>query len=288
MGEQMTEKTIEKPKEQHRKTNLQTLGNNFPILTFDGPTQKFRAKRSFSFLEWDMGIEEKIAEYKAKSKTVGEFVSKIFSILLDDFCGIDFQKQSPEQRLLLINQLEIPNVMYAYLCLRIEELGHELRMDVPCPHCKKMNKDWRGDLRTIEIGVKDEEHQRKVLYDLVKPIRMGDEKTVVEFELDVPKWDAMENVSMEVAENEAKFKREIFKSSIVSFKLGDAKDASFTDKDEVISKLKKVDIEKCMKVALENAAGPIMSIGGKCTHCSTEWVKPLNWGYDYFFDSSSL
>ena len=102
---------------------LQELGPNLPIQTkLNGQYVK---DRSFSFIEWDMELEEKLSKLQAKSKNIGTFINQMLCTVLDNFCGIDFQSLKDHEKTLMINQLEYTNVMYMYIYLRVEELGEE-------------------------------------------------------------------------------------------------------------------------------------------------------------------
>ena len=291
--------------ELYRVTTLRELGPNLPIpiILQDGT---ILPKRSFSFLEWDMDMEEILSKAKSKAKTVGLFINNMMGHILDDLCGQSFQDLSEGERALKINQMEFSNVMYMYIYLRVEELGPTIRMDVGCPSCGQLNKDWRGDLNDLEIRVKDapvsavegkdgkkgtEEskgHSRTCEYELRKPLLMEDKKVITSLKLNIGKWDSMEKADAEVAKNPAKMKRLLFESAIVGVSEKDKPVEGFYDIEQVIRKLKKVDIEMCMTEMVENNAGPIMAIQGECVHCGTEWYKELDWSYDYFLDSSSL
>lgn len=271
-----------------RSTKLAELGSNLPIppRTIDG---KFAADRSFSFVSWDMEIEEKLSDLQENVKSVGEFVNRMMGLLLDRFCGQDFQSKSNEEKLLLMNQLEFSNVMYMYIFLRVDELGKELRLDVTCPRCTKLNKDYVADLETLDVEVKDPDvHQRTAIYDLVKPIPLEDGQIVTAVEFDISKWEYMERATVEIAKNAAKMKSLMFQSSLVGLKAGDQPVKGFHDPKGFIRQMKKVDIEKAMDALVKNNAGPHMQIAGKCVHCGGEWFRALDWRYDSFFDSSSL
>ena len=274
--------------ELYKVTTLDELGPSLPIspnsITLKNPKDK-----SFSFVEWDMDIEEKISEIQSKVKNIGSLVSQMMCLLVDQFCGQDFQSLSSDQKILTINQLEFPNVMYMYIYLRTEELGYDLKMDVTCPSCKKLNKDFIADLRTLEIHQKGEGHKRAHVYDLVKPILLENGDMVQAVHYDVSKWDAMERATPDVADNAGKMKQLLFRSSVtqVEVKSENEKTKNYP-LDVVIKKLKKLDIEKISSAITQNNAGPLMAMKGKCIHCQAEWYRVLDWSYNYFFDSSSL
>ncbi len=280
--------TENKNDELYKITTLDELGPNLPILPNSLTIQKPKDK-SFSFLEWDMEIEEKISEIQSKAKNIGHLVSQMMCLLLDQFCGQDFQSLPEEQKILNINQLEFPNVMYLFIYLRTEELGYDLKMDVTCPACKKLNKDFVADLRTLEVHQKDESHKRSHSYDLIKPILLENGDVVQAVHYDVSKWDAMERATPDVADNAGKMKQLLFRSSVTQVEVKSDKDKTKNYPiDLVIKKLKKVDIEKISSAITQNNAGPLMAMKGNCIHCQAEWYRVIDWSYNYFFDSSSL
>lgn len=287
----MTEKKDKLPKnkkvDRYRVTTLGELGSSLPVVvkTMDGSLVE---KRDFNFREWDMGIEEEISDLQKDSSDVGDFVNRMLCLLLDQFCGQDFQSKKPHEQTILINQLEFSNVMYMYIYLRTEELSSSLKMDVGCPNCKKLIEDYVVDLKDLEVHVKDKKHSRSEDYILIKPIRLEDGKIITGLRMDVAKWDSLEGVSKEIAENSGKMKTKLFKSSIVGALDAKGPIKDFVNTEVLIRKLKKIDIEKISTLVMKNNGGPSMVIGGTCTHCKTEFLKALDWRYDYFFDSSSL
>lgn len=271
----------------YKKVTLAELSNNLPIIrrTVDG---KPIEKRNFSFIEWDMTIEEKLSDLKQKAKSMGEYVTNMLNMLLADFCGQDFQKLSKEEKILALSQLEYSNIIYMYVYLRVEELGDELRLDVQCPHCLKMNKDFVCSLNDMDVHVKDAEHARTVDYDLKKPITI-DEKIVTGLKLDIAKWEAMEKADPDQSDNSAKVKQLIFNSSIAGAYVEDGKPfPGYADIGRIVKGMKKIDIERLSGVITKNNCGPAMMVKGDCVHCRKEWFKELNWSYDYFFANSSL
>jgi len=270
-----------------RNTTLKELGPNFPVIQYDSEGKPIM-KRGFTFNEWDMEMEETLSKMKGQADSTGKFVNDMMGTMFADFCGIDFQSLDDATRRLRINQLEFPNVMYAYIYLRVEELGPLMKVDVGCPACGKLNKNFTFNLEDMDVRVKDKNHPRTVLYELKRPIILEDKKTITGLTLDVGKWDAMERADAEVRVNSAKMKRLLFESAIAGASNAEGPIEDFVDMQTVIKKLKKADIELCMAKLVENNAGPLMATSGKCQFCKTEFYKELDWRFDYFFDSSSL
>lgn len=294
----MTENQEKKEKEKFRKTTLKDLGSFLPIFRDYGaqePGEGEHEKRSreFTFLDWDFDMEEKLADIFANAENIGKAVRDMMKELIDTFEGKNFQEWSEEKKLLTLHQLEFSNMMYMYMYLRYEVMGEEIIMNIPCPFCKKMIKDYTGDLRTLDINVKDREHEHEFHYSLKKPIRLkGIPKPVTGFRVGLSQWAAMENIKKQVNPNSSILRKELFMSSIKecihdneSVKQGVP---MLIDVRSTIKKMKKGDIEKLTALITENNAGPHMVIGGECPHCKGEFIKPIDWGYEDFFGSSSL
>jgi copper chaperone CopZ len=273
--------------EKSRRTNLGTLGARLPI--FDGcetPT--------FSFKEWDMDIEETLSDLQEQSANVGTFVRSMMDLLLDEFKGKDYQSLSKEEKLITLSQLHFPNMMYMYMVLRVEELGHELHFDsVQCPHCKKKIENFVADLRGLDVECKDKEHEQTVKYELKKPITMpgingAPAKVVTGLLLSVSKWDALESVPTEKAANAGYVKKAIFNSAITGCTNNGELVEGYVDLKSLVKKIKKFDIERIGKEIVNNNAGPDMKISGNCQFCKKDFETQINWGYESFFDSSSL
>ena len=281
--ENKTEETQEKKKEAIVTKTLQELGLTLPI------AQENAQDLTFSFKDWDMDVEEKLSELQERSKNVGEFVRQMMDLLLEDFCGKSWDSYSDSEKIMLMNNLHFPNMMYMYIALRVEELGHELHFDhINCPACNRAIKNYVADLRTLEVGCKHgDDGNLEMIYDLKKPI-MLDDKIISQLKIKTTQWGALEKVPADKASNGATVKKAIFNSSIHGVLNNGEKVEGVFDIRTVVQKLKKYDIEKLQKEISINNAGPEMAIGGECPHCKSEFVKPLEWGYEVFFDSSSL
>ena len=269
----------------YRTITLKELGANLPVPKLDSEGKPFPTK--FSFKVWDMEMEETLSKLKGKAKTVGLFVNQLMCTMLSTFNGQDFTSLSTEEKMLRMNQIEFPNMMYMYIYLRVEELGSEFRLDVGCPTCGKLNKDFLANLDDLDIRIKEKDHPREYDFKLKRPIEL-DGKTLTSLMLNIGKWDSMEKADREVGSNAAKMKRLLFESCIVGASTADGPVEGYVDLSNVIKKMKKIDIERCMRDSIENNGGPLMAITGDCSQCGVEWWKELDWRYDTFFDSSSL
>jgi hypothetical protein len=279
--------TTEENQEKFRSVTLGELGLELPI--YDGSDNL-----TFSFREWDMDIEEELSDLQDDSKNVGQFVRSMMDLLLDEFKGKDYQSLPKEEKVMALSQLHFPNMMYMYMALRVEELGHELHFDtVKCPHCKKDNPNFIADMRGLDVICKGKDHEHNVHYDLKRPIILPNPNndssiTVTGLNLGISKWDSLESVPSEKAQNRGVIKKAIFNSAIQGATNNGEPIESFIDVKTLVRKINKFDIERIGKKVMDNNGGPDMKLSGTCKHCREEFETQINWGYESFFDSSSL
>lgn len=275
-----------------RTTTLAELQNNLPIYT--NVLGAVKNDLSFTFLPWNMEMEEKFSSLLDQGLSYGKFVNYMLSNIIDTFCGVDFQSLKEPERLLILNQQYFANMMYIYIYLRVEELGQDLKIsEFNCVNskCGKPIVDWYADLGTLDVRVKEWDHVgNKAIHKLDNkfvlrsPILINNQ-TITGFHLMPSKWDYMESLN---TDNSATVKKAMIKSSIAGFYNGDDLISAPLVAEQIVTKLSKYDIEKVMNEIAENNAGPIALIGGKCPKCSSEWNKMLDWKYGSFFGSSSL
>lgn len=279
-----------------RKTTLGELGNRLPIYRV-GQDKKPIEKNEFTFIPWDMEMEEKLAEKQEKSKGRGTFINEMMCMLLDNFCGQEFQEMKPEERAVVMNQLEWSNMMYMYIYLRVEELGSNMSLNLMCPNprCQQQLDNYVVDLKGLDVHVKEynfekkeADHPRVSTYDLVKPIILKDGLTISAINFDMSRWDYMEKSDNKDGINAGKLKMFMLKSSVVGFKNGEEKVTKFLDPQQVFSRMKKIDIEQCTRFVADNNAGPVPLVECQCPKCETKWNRMLEFNYQSFFDSSSL
>ena len=290
----MKSEITEKEKTESKKITMRELGGKLPIVAL-GPADASGIRlplpdQTFSFIEWDMEIEEKLGKLQDDNQNVGIFVNKLMCLMLDTYCGHDFQSKDlkDENKRLMISQTDWPNMMYMYMNLRCEEVDNDLKFDVDCPKCRKQINNFVADLNTLEVDVKFEPEQRFTEFELKRPIIYNENVTVTGLKLEVAKWNAMEQVAAEESANPASVKKGLFNSAIVGALGANGEIKDFVDMKTLIKKIKKADIEKLLEAIAENNAGPDMTVGGQCPKCKADFQKIIDWRYDSFFGSSSL
>lgn len=256
---------------------LEELQNNLPV------PQDDKSSQDFTFRNWTMAEEKQIAKLKTSRGVMGKFVSGVFELMIDKFCGMNFQDLKNEEKIVILNQLEMPNIMYMWVWLRCDVMGEHIVMDINCPVCNRLNKEKTFTLSKMDVSITDKKDPKTVVYKLLKPFDFNGEK-VEQLKLRVTKWEAMENSSDDVATNEGLMKEIVFRNSIIGFNDSEG----YIDIDSMLTKLHKRDIEALSNAISKHNGGPTLMLRDKCEYCNRDYFKYLNWGYDYFFGQSSL
>jgi ribosomal protein S27E len=262
------------------KVELSFYGQKLPI-NIPG------VERTFSFKPWRMTEELKIGKLKGKKKGIGVFVRDLFTEMLDSFGGKKWDQYDDAAKRQILNSMPTGNVFYMYLQLRYEAVGKELNFGtVRCPHCQHDHQNFRADIGTTTIRVKEDEESREFHYKLSKPFTVG-EVNVTEVIIGYTPWDCMERFDERDALNEGAVKQKFLSASIVG---GVTEEAGRVKLDHgiLVNNLSKRDLELLTKAVDDHNAGPIMGLELTCENCGQTNARPLNWTYDYFFSNSSL
>jgi len=278
MTQKIKTQKIVKDEKRKGKMQLIDLKNVLPVPVEDKENQEF------TFKSWTMKEEKKIAKMKSSRTTMGEFVSNVFGLMLDTLCGENFQDKKEEEKIHILNQFDLPNIIYMWIYLRYDVLGPEIVMDVGCPNCGKLNEKRIFTLDTMDVTVKKDDVKRVSDYKLHKIIKFNEE-IVESLRIRITRWDSMESAKNEVAANEGLMKELIFNSSIIG--INDSEGA-IPELNKVIENLTKRDIEGLSAFISKHNGGPTLTLEDDCTSCSNKYFKFLNWSYEDFFGQSSL
>lgn len=261
------------------KSTLKELANKLPI-EIKGKENQF-----FTFKNWGMPEEKKIAEIKGENPNMGRFISQMMYLLLDTLHGEDFGGQEEAKKILTINQLPMGDVLYMFIYLRYDQLSEDISMGFHCPNCQKLVKDWVADLGDLDVDCKRGDWEDTVTYKLKKPITLEKgEQLIDNLKLTVAKWDAMERATEEIATNDAARQEHQLKACLQ----GSEGYEGHLDANEVINKLAKKDLEYLQKVISSHNAGPSIQAEVQCSRCKHKYLQMIDWSYDNFFGASSL
>ncbi len=241
--------------------------------------------RNIRFKPYTMAAERELAKQRAKqSKKAQNAVSHTTSVLAHMIAEVgpysDFQDLSHNQRLMILNQLYMGDIMYAYILLRIEALGEDLSVEVQCPSCGSDNK-LGSDLNDLDITIPEDPYSLVRRYKLRNQVKTPKGELIDKLLLQPPRWLTMS--TMKVGRNMDFFR---IKSDLVTA-------ATFGEDGQPLSKtlldqLTKRDFELLLKEVDDNTPGPDLQLEVECPECGHESATSLRWDFDHFFGASSL
>lgn len=260
-----------------KKVTLKELGPCLPI-PVPGLQNQF-----FKFKNWGLAEEKKIGEIKRKSNHMGPFVNEVLSMMLEECGGIDFTKKETHEKKYEIHKMPMMNILYLWIYLRYDQLDEEIRMNVGCPGCGRVNQNFVANLQGLDIEVPEQDDANTIEYKLRKSFEV-DGKLISSFKINRTTWGCMDSADDETTTNQGKIMEIMFKNSIC----GVNDETGYMDVDKILQNVKKIDIEHLSNAIQKHNAGPTLSVEGKCSFCPTTFFKTIDWSYDSFFGSSSL
>jgi hypothetical protein len=263
-----------------KKTTLKELGKNLPLGVLDKDNKH---NKCLSFKPWRMKEEKELGRLAQENKNtnIGRHISMILATMCEKIGPHDFSQMKFEEKIIIISQMFVGDVFYAYCDLRKENIGNILEMIVPCPRCGHQF-DFSADLNTLEVITAESQDEMTWEYDLKHPIEIRGKK-ITGFKLGLPLWNTIEG-AVDTGAGEACVKDRVIRGCIRGIK-GDNKTIIITP--EELDELSKFDIERLVRKIDNNVLGPVMTLECKCDKCQAEIVKPIDWRKESFFGDSS-
>lgn len=274
---QPQEQKSEERKSTRAETTLAECGPRLPCgLRKDGALL-----RDFECRPMKTADERILAKLKKDNMTMGAYVSMILGHQMTTFAGMDFTKMKPAERVVHLGRCYMGDIFYAYVWLRRETMGDDLRMDVTCRCSPSLPFEWVGKLSTIEVATVEDEKDLVWTYELRRPIEARNKK-VKKLSVTQPRWNAVTSTppgSGELA------RLALIRGGVCGF---NDEPAEIDFQDSEIDELSKIDLELLTKGFEPNWLGPSMSIEGQCPRCDQEFKRAINWEHSSFFGASSV
>lgn len=262
-----------------KKITLKELQNTFPIHVKD------KTDQTFTFRDWGMDEEEEISKIKSKNPTMGKFISSILCFMLKTINGEDFEGLESKKRKLIINQMFSGNVIYMYMYLRYDQVDDRLAFQFDCPFCGKRLDQIVVSLDDLDVDCKHDDYQDFDTYKLMKPITLDKGQQIVEIlKIGITKWDIIENAG----EGDGNREFEGMRTALINGIVGVEGIESVLNIDEIVKKLRKVDMEYIHKKISDHNGGPDIQLPVECKSCNSKSYHQIEWGYESFFGVSSL
>jgi len=269
------------PVEEETLPTLREVGKVLPIGFVDHTGTKHR---DFELAEWDWEMEEKLGDLAEQNPDMplNQYVSEVIGHAVKRIGSVDLSRMKRSQRRLLARSLYFSDALYLYVWIRIEALGHGLRLDRFKHRCGKWIDGFVGDLRTLEVKSYDEIPRRRVV--LEHGVKYGGERRTV-FVVGPIKWAFMEADDASVLKNSAKFKAETLRQGVVEIE--GAPEGPVVLTTEHLRSMKPREINRLVEEIDQCNGGAVMEVAGDCPHCKEDFRYAIDWSYDDFFAPSS-
>lgn len=260
-----------------------TMAERGPVLPVGIKTPSGDLARDLATRPWKTKDERALGKLKKPNMSMAGYVATLIGYMFSRLGVHEWQPDSPmPERLVMINQMYMGDVFYAYMWLRREVIGNELHMNVECPSCKKGFR-FEGDLGSTMVQCVHDANGLEQTYTLKDAIDVR-KKHVTVLRLRPPRWGALVLKEGE-ALNEATAKIATIRSSIVGLN-DDPNEITLTD-DE-LDELSKKDLEGISALLNTDYLGPRMVVEGDCPRCEAPFKQMIDWSYGGFFTSSSV
>jgi hypothetical protein len=197
----------------------------------------------------------------------------------------DFSAMSMAEREVVISQMFFGDGLYAYVWLRTQCVGEEIKLDLTCPNCSFEFK-YGADLGTIEVRTAEDLEAVSWEYELKHPFEIRGKETSG-FKLAPSRWSTIHQATKTALEtgviNPNGTKMDVMQSCIAEANGIGPMVLTSTELDNMA----KVDIEGLASQIDEHEIGPNMLVDEKCPRCRRRVRVSLDWDYASFFESSS-
>jgi len=256
-----------------------TLKQQGPVLPLGIPDSSGRLHKDLAWRPWRMAEERELADKIGdKQLNMGQQVSYVLATMYTQLGPHNLSAMDFINRLLVISQMSMGDVFYAYMWLRVQALGPDLVLTLKL--AQKGDVRFTADLMSTEIVTAETQEQACFNYSLTTPIAIRG-KPVTAFKLGPIKWGSTEGVKSGDFANKALLKSMTMRSAIV----GADSFEQITLSDADLNELTKRDFEAMHHLMDQNNIGPVMIV--EDTYEGVPFKVGIDWRYDSFFAVSS-
>jgi hypothetical protein len=264
------------------KIKSQNLSENGPVLPV-GFTNSL--DRGILAKRWRLKEEKELsAIFEDSGAKMDKYVSSVIATMFTKLGPHDLTTMDAAKKMLIIGQMSMPDVFFAYLYLRIQAMGNELTFNLLCPKCREIFP-FTVDLNTVVIRSIEKLEDAEWIYKLRDPFPIRG-KVVKELKLGPPNWSTLRAISDE-GFNPGSIKAGMIIGSIASVGFETGHSAIPLAKHE-LDEMAKKDFESLASEIDRNSLGPDMSVDACCSKCKNEFKTSIQWTAESFFGVSSL
>lgn len=275
----MTKEDQTKNVDERGKTTVAQRGPVLPV----GIAQGGQLHRDLAVRPWRMKEERALGKLReeGKSGNLAQYVGTVLAYMCTKLGPFNLEEMKITERQLIIGQMYMADVFYAYVWLRIQALGKLFPITFQPAWAVEPLK-IECDLETIDVRTIEKLEEAISTYKLGTPITIRGKK-VTGFKLGPQRWSSLENIKgIGQTQDFSIPKLAVIKAGIVECE-GIPGEIALTD-DE-LDELTKLDLERLTAHMDRHVLGPIMMVEG--SHQGRQFRAPIDWGYDSFFAISS-
>lgn len=276
-----------------RRTTLRELGQNLPIgFLEDGKLQKgFTVRPYKARIDRLLGHWREANEGQSIAYLVAKFIAMITERAGPHALALTQQGDSTDESEALVGTWYFADVMYIYVWTRIHELDPYLVAPIKCPVCGYMGVG-KFDLRDSDVDVVESVEDLQTIVTLDRGFKLRDQTLVKKVTLCPVTWAVMYQQGAAAGTLSSGGYAQL-QHSICA--VNDRE--HYTPLVEELDELRKPDMVKLDRAAGKVSAGLDLIISIDCPgknekaadgKCSFKINRPLDWSFDYFFDSPSL
>lgn len=273
-----------------RKLPLQEQGPRLPIGVADLSGQQHC--KDFNVRPWRLREERELgALFQSQdSKRFGRYVALILAHMCLRIGPHDFEaavirgrvvnKKLLSERLAIIDQMYLSDVLFLYLWLRVQSLGKDLPVDLICPRCRE-KIPFIADLHSLDVRSVDTIEDAEWQFGLKTPVQIREQEVGV-FAIRPPRWSALGSVGSD-GRNFGELKASVIHSSV--YTVGDMDPSSLAPHE--FDEMTKLDFETLTTEIDNKAIGPDFMLEVDCPGCGRQIRSSIEWASEDFFGVSS-
>lgn len=215
-------------------------------------------------------------------------VAKHIALMLERVGDLTFPTDKDGNALpsteLAVLGMNLADVMYLYIYLRIKALGNDLTIPFVCPSCGHRT-GVSIDMTQIEVHVPEKPEQAAFWVKLSSPLVVKDNFTINSFYIEPLKFHSLANHSNLTVNNSM----DLFALQETVTKVNEHQGGtSYHLSDSELDELDKKDILHLTAEASKCKVGPEPVVDVECPKCHTETPNILDWSHTFFFEQSFL
>lgn len=250
-----------------------------------GPDGKHQ--RLIDVRPWRMKEEKVLGRRREQDdkRNMGKYVSIVLATMCTKLAGGDWSELKEDDtadRELVVSQMWMGDVFYAYIYLRMRVMGNELLMTLTSPYKPHLDVfTWTGDLSSVEVKVPENIEDCMWTYQLRDPFTIRG-KQITRLVMGPPRWYHVEEMGDTTV---GAAKGVVIHSSIHT--VPEIQEGEIGLGPDEIDEMGKLDIEHLTNQLNEKGFGPQMQVEAVCPYTKKTFNTPIDWSFDQFFGISS-